>query len=59
MHEQVQLVDQIVRKQRVDELAAAVRDNAPTGLGLQRPHGLDHVVADDGRVAPNRLLERP
>jgi hypothetical protein len=51
-------VDQIVRKQRAHELTASVRDEVPSGLGLQRPHRLDNVVADDGRVAPNRLLRR-
>ena len=59
IQEQVQIVDQIVRKQRVHELTAAVRVRMLRPGCLQRPHGLDHIVADDGRIAPDWLVERP
>ena len=53
----MQLVDQVVLEQRVHELLAAVGEDVLAGRRLELPHRLDDVVADDGRVAPDRLLE--
>src|SRR5580704_861538 len=46
-------------KQSVDKLAAAVRQNAATPLGLQRAHSFDYILTNDGCVSPHRFLECP
>src|SRR5687768_14520336 len=58
INQKVELVDEVVLQQGVDELAAAVRYDRPAWLRLQCAYRLDHVVADDRRVAPDRLVER-
>lgn len=58
-YEQVQFVDQIMRQQGVDKLAAAVGQNALARLRLQCAYRLDRVLADDRGVAPRWLLEGP
>ena len=55
---QVELVDEIVLEQHRHQLAAAIGHDVLARLGLERPDRLDDVVADDRRVAPDRLLKR-
>src|SRR5688572_12497347 len=57
--QQVQFVHEVVLEQRVHELTAAIEKDVLARLRLQRAHLVHDVVADDGRVAPDRLLERP
>jgi len=59
IQEQMQFVDQIAREEGVDEMAAAVRQDVLSGLFLQCTHRLDHVAANDRKVAPRWLLQRP
>jgi hypothetical protein len=42
--------------QRVDQHAATVEEDVLARLRLQRAHLLDHVAADDRRVAPQRRV---
>ena len=44
---QVQLVDEIVRKQRVHELAASIGDDVLARLCLEGANRVDDVVAND------------
>ena len=55
----MQLVDQVVRDEGVDELAAAVRQDVLSRLRLECLHRLDHLVANDRRVVVDeRRTER-
>src|SRR5687767_7451448 len=54
INEQMQLVDQFVLEQRVHQLTASVGQNVLPGFSLQSFHRLDHVVADDRGVTPDR-----
>jgi hypothetical protein len=57
IEQQVELVHQVVLQEVVNEDAAAVGEDVLSRLRLQRADRLDHVVANDGRVAPGRFFQ--
>src|SRR5687767_8395783 len=46
VQKKMQLVDQVVLEQRVDELAAAIREDVLARLRFESAYRLDHVVTD-------------
>jgi hypothetical protein len=59
IQQEMKVVHEIVLEQGVHELVAAVREDVLAGRGLELPDLVHHVVANDGGVPPDRLLERP
>src|SRR5882724_7274951 len=57
VEEQMKLIDQIVLEKRMHELLAPVREDVLAGRRLELANRFDDLVANDRRVAPNRLFE--